>query len=472
MKHQLFDRLSQASMYMVVALIPTCLGIAMSQYGAAAPVIALSVLVVSVILSCAFVYAHDRISNITHFMNEFHVSRLLQERSLLIHVDSTDQIFDIGLACDTFVVILVQHLQSQPQMCEVPRRMSGTPKNVVITQMYQGLSGKFDPHFTMIDQAEVAMIGLKEISDPDNTEQVCNGLESLIKELTAVQAALKQDNILTRIAVSSAYSQLKSAGMAYQETLGMMEYAIFSNCDQGIISTMQNIRPDVRTRLMLESASLERKFFVAATNYQFSEAADYMLEMLEHYARHNYESVHTIKARFYGRIETVYNLMEIKLDPQMDRSSFRQEFYDEFMALTTKAQITEKIRQFFDLLEENYTNSNIKQTGNHVQDVVKYIQRSYKNPDLSVSVICDELKINASYLSRIFKQQKGCGVLEYIHQYRIDQIKQLLTVTKLDLQNIAEQTGYENAKAMGRVFKKYIGITPSAFRQAHGGLLQ
>ena len=82
------------------------------------------------------------------------------------------------------------------------------------------------------------------------------------------------------------------------------------------------------------------------------------------------------------------------------------------------------------------------------------------------------MKINASYLSRIFKQQKGCGVLEYIHQYRIEQIQQLLIATRIDLQDIAEQTGYENAKAMGRVFKKYVGITPSAFRQAHGGLLQ
>lgn len=472
MKHQVFDRLSQVAMCMIVALIPASLGIVMNRHGATTPAIALAVIVVSIMLSCAFVYIHNRISNITHFMNEFHVSRLLQERSLLTYADNTDQIFDIGLTCDAFVVILVQHPQGQVHKPEIPRRMSGTPKNTVITKMNQFLSNEFDPHFTIIDQSEVAIVGLKQISDIDDTEQTCSVLEALMAELSDVQTALKQENIITRIAISSVYNQLKNAGMAYQETLGMMEYSMFSNANQGIITTMQSIRADVRTRLMLETASLERKFFVAATNYQFSEAADYMLEMLEHYSRHNYESVHTIKARFYGRIETVYNLMEIKLDPQMDRSSFRQEFYDEFMALTTKEQITEKIRQFFDLLEENHTNSSIKQTGNHVQDVVKYIQRNYKNPDLSVSVICDEMKINASYLSKIFKQQKGCGVLEYIHQYRIDHIQQLLVATKLDLQNIAEQTGYENAKAMGRVFKKYVGITPSAFRQAHGGLLQ
>lgn len=472
MKHQLLDRLSQAAMCMVVALVPACLGIIMNQRGAAISVTALSVVLVSIILSCAFVGTHDRVSNITHFMNEFHVSRLLQERSLLESVNENNQIFDIGLACDAFVVILVQHTHGQENAREIPRRMSGTPKNTVITRMNQFLSKEFDPHFTIIDQAEVAIIGLKEIADPDETEQICHVLETLMTELTDVQTALRQDNILTCIAISSVYNQLKNAGMAYQETLEMLEYAIFSNTDQGIISTIQSIRSDARTRLMLETAALERKFFVAATNYQFSEAADFMLEMLEHYSRHNYESVHTIKARFYGRIETVYNLIEIKLDPKVDRSSFRQEFYDEFMALTTKAQITEKIRQFFNLLEENCTNSSIKLSGNHVQDVVEYIQRNFNNSELSVSVICDEMKINASYLSRIFKQQKGCGVLEYIHQYRIDQIKQLLIVTKLDLQDIAEQTGYENAKAMGRVFKKYTGITPSAFRWAHGGLLQ
>ena len=112
--------------------------------------------------------------------------------------------------------------------------------------------------------------------------------------------------------------------------------------------------------------------------------------------------------------------------------------------------------------------------------------RSYKKPRLSIlrsrggaqilrgSTLIYHFGIDAASrgLSRMFKQQKGCGVLEYIHQYRIDQVQRLLVATKLELQDIAEQTGYENAKAMGRVFKKYTGITPSAYRGAHGGLLQ
>lgn len=472
MKHQLLDRLSQIAMCMVVALVPACMAMMMNRRGAAMPIIIWTALILSVVLSCGFVLAHDKISNITHFMNEFHVSRLLQERSLLVQADDSNQIFDIGLSGNVFVVLLVQHPKGQTQAGKIPRRMSGTPKNPVIAALSLVLSDAFDPHFTTIDQAEVAIVGLKRISRLEDTEQICGMLELLSSELSQAQQALQKEDVCTRIAVSSAYDQLKNAGMAYQETLGMIEYAVFSNTEQGIISSMESVRPEVRTRLMLETAALERKFFVAATNYQFSEAADYMLEMLEHYSRHHYESVHTIKARFYGRIETVYNLMEIKLDPQMDRSSFRQEFYDEFMGLTTKEQIREKIRQFFDRLEENCLSSGMRRSGNHAQDVVEYIQRNYRNPDLSVSTICEELKLNASYLSRMFKQQKGCGVLEYIHQYRIDQVQQLLVSTKLELQDIAEQTGYENAKAMGRVFKKYTGITPSAYRGAHGGLLQ
>ena len=472
MKHQLLDRLSQVAMCMVVALVPVFLTMLMNRHGAALPIIILAALILSVVLSCGFVLVHDRISNITHFMNEFHVSRLLQERVLLAQADDSNQIFDIGLDGTIFVVLLVQHTSVPPQTGEIPRRMSGTPRNPVIAKLELVLSDQFDPHFTTIDQAEVAVIGLKGIASLEAAEQICGTLEMLISELAKAQTALFKEGITTRMAVSSAYDQLKYAGMAYQETLGMMEYAIFSNSNQNIISSLQSVRPEVRTRLMLETASLERKFFVAATNYQFSEAADYMLEMLEHYSRHNYESVHTIKARFYGRIETVYNLMEIKLDPQLDRSSFRQEFYDEFMGLTTKTQIQEKIRQFFDRLEDNCLSGGMKRSGNHVQDVVEYIQRNYTNSELSVAVICEELKINPSYLSRIFKQQKGCGVLEYIHQYRIEQVQKLLVATKLELQEIAVQTGYENAKAMGRVFKKYTGITPSAYRDAHGGLLQ
>ena len=97
MKHQMLDRLSQVAMCMVVALVPACTAMMMNRRGAAMPIMLWTALILSVLLSCGFVLVHDRISNITHFMNEFHVSRLLQERSLLAQADDSNQIFDIGL---------------------------------------------------------------------------------------------------------------------------------------------------------------------------------------------------------------------------------------------------------------------------------------------------------------------------------------------------------------------------------------
>ena len=100
-----------------------------------------------------------------------------------------------------------------------------------------------------------------------------------------------------------------------------------------------------------------------------------------------------------------------------------------------------------------------------MDDVQVYIQEHYTDQGLSVSGIADEYGFTVSHLSRTFKSVIGIGLLEYIQKLRVDKAKELLE-GGASVNDAAVGSGYLDAKALTRAFKKYEGITPGSYRES------
>ena len=103
-------------------------------------------------------------------------------------------------------------------------------------------------------------------------------------------------------------------------------------------------------------------------------------------------------------------------------------------------------------------------TGNKGDAIIAYIWENYADVNLNVANIADTFGFNSSYLSRFFKEQTGENLLMYINKYRVEKVKELLIGTNLTLNEIALQSGFINSVAVIRIFKKYVGITPTEYR--------
>ncbi len=78
------------------------------------------------------------------------------------------------------------------------------------------------------------------------------------------------------------------------------------------------------------------------------------------------------------------------------------------------------------------------------------------------------LHISPVQFTRRFRSIMGITPIEYITNKRIEKVRQLLSTTKLTLQEIAEKCGYTNGFYLSRIFKQKVGISPSEFRKQHG----
>lgn len=96
--------------------------------------------------------------------------------------------------------------------------------------------------------------------------------------------------------------------------------------------------------------------------------------------------------------------------------------------------------------------------------IERFIQQNYTDQNLGAASISEEFRISTSYLSRIFRMDTGMGVVDYIHQVRIDAARKLLVTTNLSMEDIAVQSGFSNRWGFLRVFKELEGTTPGAYR--------
>ncbi len=85
---------------------------------------------------------------------------------------------------------------------------------------------------------------------------------------------------------------------------------------------------------------------------------------------------------------------------------------------------------------------------------------------LSLRYLADELNINSSYLSSLFKKETGMTVTAYIIRQRINYAKHLLENTRLQIQTVAQYCGLGDVHYFSKLFKKETGVTPREFRQS------
>jgi len=95
----------------------------------------------------------------------------------------------------------------------------------------------------------------------------------------------------------------------------------------------------------------------------------------------------------------------------------------------------------------------------------EYLRRNFAKP-LTLGEIAWHTKVSEEHLARIFRKVTGQTVFDYLRTIRLETAKTLLINSSKTLTEIAAETGFGSLSLFSRNFSKYIGQSPSAYRQA------
>ncbi len=100
-----------------------------------------------------------------------------------------------------------------------------------------------------------------------------------------------------------------------------------------------------------------------------------------------------------------------------------------------------------------------------LRKICEYTDSQLFNPLLSMTMIADKMNISENYLSRIFKEQYGETLSNYIEKNRITAAQDLLKDTMMSISDIAVKAGYNSDHVFRRAFRRVTGLSPVEFRQ-------
>lgn len=139
--------------------------------------------------------------------------------------------------------------------------------------------------------------------------------------------------------------------------------------------------------------------------------------------------------------------------------------------LLESEKINEMKRTLFEILEKFciYAESKSKSRNKSgelelIEKIKQYVIHNYTNTNLAITTIADDFDVHPVYLSRIFKEFSGEGLLDFINKIRIQKAKQLFKNPDNSLDDVAKTVGYSSTRTFTRAFKKYEGITPGKYK--------
>jgi len=97
----------------------------------------------------------------------------------------------------------------------------------------------------------------------------------------------------------------------------------------------------------------------------------------------------------------------------------------------------------------------------------KYIEE-HSREELSLTKVAKAVNMNANHLSENFKHVTGINFVEYVARTRFVTACDLLRHCDLRISEIAFAAGFQSLSQFNRVFKKFLGKSPTQYRRARG----
>lgn len=148
-----------------------------------------------------------------------------------------------------------------------------------------------------------------------------------------------------------------------------------------------------------------------------------------------------------SKIEAIAHMMQHLINYIVDEAVLKNELYEEVHDV------------------QLYYAAESKSQHNILKPALDYMKTNYMKKIL-MDDMAKQCNISTSYFSKIFKRETGTNFSTYVNQIRLEKAKELLENTTLPIINISLELGYDDCGYFIKIFKKYYGSTPAAYRRA------
>jgi len=100
-------------------------------------------------------------------------------------------------------------------------------------------------------------------------------------------------------------------------------------------------------------------------------------------------------------------------------------------------------------------------------DSLRYIESNLFYETININELAKRSNVSTTHFLRVFKQEFGVSPKKYINRLKIESASVLLINTDHTIQEVCEQSGFNDIAYFNRCFKSETGFSPSQFRKTN-----
>jgi AraC-like DNA-binding protein len=158
--------------------------------------------------------------------------------------------------------------------------------------------------------------------------------------------------------------------------------------------------------------------------------------------------------------ETAGEIVEILEQAQTQSGLFR---WVRLLEALYAASMDKSVRPF-SFQSEGWGNETGKDT---LDETINYLFNKFAEPHC-LEELSEKAGMQVQRFCRHFKKKTGMTVMEYLHSVRINTAKKLLQQSKLYVDDICYESGFNSVSFFNRKFKEQTGMTPLEYRRLFG----
>lgn len=408
-----------------------------------------------------------------HIIRSNFVTRLLKGKlDSQVPVDEALTTFNMKFETDHFAVIIFVIEESKgffERFNYLPDGDKWRLLHFIISNVVEEIACR--NHNGYVAEINEALACLINFSNENKEERK----EELLRIAREAQAFLiSHYDIQLTISISSIHSQLGGISTAFVEALEAMEYKLVMGRQEILayeeIQTDKEMENDNGYYYPLE---VEQRLINCVKLGEFEKAKSILDEIIATNFHRHAVSVPLARCLMLNLLSTM--IKTINEMGNVHESLFHHS-PKQIDLMISSPTILDMQMQLMEILRKvcAYTSAKRQQNMQQirqrslqdlVQEVKGYIEEQYKDADLNVTMIGSHFNRKPTYLSKLFKDNTGEGLLDYINKVRIEKAKILMKQSNKSIGDAAGCVGFNDTNSFIRAFKKTEGVTPGKYKE-------
>jgi len=401
------------------------------------------------------------------------ISRLLKGRTDgKIPIDESLEAFHMRFESDDFAVLIFSVDPDSPfyrKIAVIEPENKWKLLQFIVTNVVEELASRLNHGYVAeMDETFVCLVNFRQTRQEDRKRELLR----IARE--AKQFLADHYSLGLTVSISGIHSRIAGIATAYSEALEAMEYKLVMGSKE-ILSyeELQTESAEGKEVGYYYPLPVEQQLINFVKFGDFDNARQTFDDIIDRNFRRPAMSVSVARCLMLNLVSTLMKAIGEIGNDQESTLILNPKQIDRIVDCDTiwemRKQLTELLSHVCvyaaDKRQQNMQQKRKQALDDLISRIFQLVAEKYADPNLNISMIGRQLDMKPTYLSKLFKEQTGEGLLDYINQYRIKQAKKLLKENGNNISDVAARVGYSDVNSFIRTFKKHEGITPGKFKE-------